>query len=121
MNKSPCYRVAYRARRFGSLGSQKGQSLVEFAMSISFLLLVFSGAIDLGRAYFSWIQVQSAVSEGAHWAAAYPACIPNYTDSQSGGAGPYLPRCQGSNSIFERILNEDKLLNRNDYLCIKAL
>lgn len=86
-------------------------------MSISFLLLVFSGAVDLGRAYFSWIQVQSAASEGAQWAAAYPACIPNDTNNQSGGP----LRCQGSNSIFERILNEDRLLNRNDYLCIQAM
>lgn len=90
-------------------------------MSISFLLLIFSGAIDLGRAYFAWIQVQSAVSEGAHWAAAYPGCIPYDTNSQSGGDPTLYSNCQGSNSIFERILNEDKLLNRNDYLCIKAV
>lgn len=91
-------------------------------MSISFLLLVFSGAVDLGRAYFFWIQVQSATSEATHWAAAYPSCIaynPPYNNIDSQSLGP--TNCQGSNSILERILNEDTDVNRNDYVCARAI
>ena len=107
--------AAFLLRRRSAL--PRGQSLVEFALSISFLLLVFSGAVDLGRAYFFWIQVQSAASDGTQWAAAYPDCIANDTDSQSGSPD----NCQGSNSILERVLNEDTYLNRNDYVCVKAI
>ncbi len=94
----------------------RGQSLVEMAISLSVLILIFSGVVDLGRAFFAWVQLQSAVSEGAHWAAAYPACISN-ANNYSGGTNS---QCQHSNAIDERILNEDGQLSRSNYICVTA-
>jgi Flp pilus assembly protein TadG len=98
----------------------RGQSLIETAISLSVLLLIFSGAVDLGRAFYSWVQLNNAVSEGAHWAATYPGCIgtgsTSYADSYTSGP----TNCQQSNSIGERILNEEGTLNRSDIVCVLA-
>ena len=54
---------------------RRGQGLVEFALLLPLLLLVVLGAIDFGRAMFSWIQITNASRE----AAAYAAFNPNDT------------------------------------------
>jgi len=50
---------------------QKGQSLVEFAMVVPFLLLVVVGTIDLGRAYYYYNTISKAVREGARYASGH--------------------------------------------------
>jgi hypothetical protein len=90
---------------------QRGQSLMEFALSVSILILVFSGVIDLGRAFFTRITLESAVSEGAHWMAAYPGCVAYgaaFGDGSNVRHAP--PECKGTNSIMQRIRNESSLL-----------
>jgi Flp pilus assembly protein TadG len=51
---------------------QKGQSMVEFAMVVPFLLLVVVGTIELGRAYYSYNTLSKAVREGARYVAGHP-------------------------------------------------
>lgn len=92
-----------------------GQSLVEFALSVPLLILLFSSLVDLGRVYFAQVQLQSAISEGTRWATNYPVCLANTNNYQEG-----VTQCQQSNAIDERVLNEDGQLNRNDYLCVAA-
>lgn len=94
----------------------QGQSLVEFALTMPFILLLLMGVVDIGRAFYTSVQLQSAISEGSHWGAIFPSCIAN-ADNFTGGTHP---ECQGSNAIDERILNEEVFLNRNNYLCVKA-
>ena len=101
----------------------RGQSLVEAAISLSVLLLIFSGAVDLGRAFYSWIQINNAVSEGAHWAATYPGCIGSgataYYNNYNNSPNVSVPaECRQSNSIVERILNEEGTLDRRDIQCV---
>jgi Flp pilus assembly protein TadG len=109
----------------------RGQSLVETALSLTILLLVFSGAVDLGRAFFAWVQLNNAATEGAHWAATYPGCIGtgatsdpannSYANNFKNNPTVGVPtECRYSNSIGERILNEDSTLNRNDIKCVLA-
>lgn len=95
---------------------QSGQSLVEFALSSVVLLLLISGIVDLGRAFFSMVALNSVISEGAHWAAAYPQCVPTATDTQ---AGP--PECQGTNSILGRMLNENADLDPNRIVALSVV
>src|SRR5258707_3111795 len=110
-----------RQRRYRR--AARGQGLVETAISLSVLLLIFSGAVDLGRAFYSWVQINNAASEGAHWAATYPGCIGsgttayfnNYDDTGHVGVPA---KCQQSNSIGMRILNEEGTLNRKDIQCV---
>ncbi len=49
-----------------------GQSLVEFAVSVALLILVFLGAFDLGRAFNTYIIVTNAAREGAYFGAMHP-------------------------------------------------
>ena len=51
---------------------ERGESLVEFAIGITFLLVVLAGILDLGRAYFSYIALQDTAQEGASYASIAP-------------------------------------------------
>ncbi|MDH5607078.1 MAG: pilus assembly protein, partial [Anaerolineae bacterium] len=52
---------------------EKGQSLVESAMMFTVFLLVLSGVVDLGRAFFTLVALQEAATEGATYAAVHPS------------------------------------------------
>jgi hypothetical protein len=54
---------------------EKGQGFVEFAIGITFLLILLAGILDLGRAYFSYIALQDAAQEGASYASIAPTDI----------------------------------------------
>ena len=47
---------------------QKGQSLTEFAVGVTFILIMLASGMDLGRAYYSYITVRDAAQEGASYA-----------------------------------------------------
>ena len=51
------------------LRNRKGQALVEMLLVLPFLLLVFSGVIDLGLVYQRNLMVNEAAREGARLAA----------------------------------------------------
>jgi len=44
---------------------QKGQSLVELALTMTLLLTLLAGAFDLGNAFFDYIALRDAAQEGA--------------------------------------------------------
>lgn len=52
--------------------SERGQGLVEFALSITMLLFFLAGIIDLGRAFFTYMAMRDAAQEGASYAAINP-------------------------------------------------
>src|SRR5947209_5931293 len=85
---------------------QRGSSLAELSLSLVVILMLGSGFIDLGRAFFIKIAMDGAVSEGAHWAAIYPDCIPTANNALD---VPYIkPECRGTNSILGRVINANK-------------
>ena len=45
--------------------SDKGQSLVELAVSLTILIYLLSGAIEFGIAFFQYVQLRDAAQEGA--------------------------------------------------------
>jgi len=47
--------------------SQRGQSLLEFAMTLPLLLLIVLGVIEFGRAYFQYNTLSKAVRQGARY------------------------------------------------------
>lgn len=51
---------------------QQGQSMVEFAFSLLFLLVLLAGVVDIGRAYFTFIALRDAAQEGASFGSAFP-------------------------------------------------
>jgi len=49
--------------------SRRGQSLVEFALILPFLLAFAGAGTDLARAYQAWLTVESATRNAAEYAA----------------------------------------------------
>ncbi len=56
------------------VATQRGQSLLEFALVLPLVLLIFSGAADLGRAFYNFVSLENAVKEGALYGARFPLC-----------------------------------------------
>jgi Flp pilus assembly protein TadG len=52
--------------------TERGQNLVEYALAVSLLLLLLAGVADLGRAFYSYIQITNAAREGARTAVRLP-------------------------------------------------
>ncbi len=67
----------------------KGQSLVEFALCLSLLILILLGVFDLGRAFHAYIVITNAAREGAYYGAMRP------TDT-NGIVARVLSEAQGS-------------------------
>src|SRR5437868_6151871 len=87
---------------------QSGQSLVEAALSITLLVILFSGVVDLGRAFYVKIALDNAVGEGAHYASIFPNCVATANQIDNIGSG----NCTGTNSIWGRIMDENTDLNK---------
>ena len=51
---------------------QKGQSLVELALTISILMILLAGAFDIGNAFLDYIAIRDAAQEGAMYASVAP-------------------------------------------------
>jgi Flp pilus assembly protein TadG len=55
-------------------GHGRGQSLVEFALTLPLLLVLLLFALDVGRLFYVYVGVQNAVREAAAYAAGSAAC-----------------------------------------------
>ncbi|MBC7233029.1 MAG: pilus assembly protein [Chloroflexi bacterium] len=51
----------------------RGQSLVEFALTLSLLMLIFFGVFDLGRVFHAYIVITNAAREGAYYGSMHPS------------------------------------------------
>ena len=51
---------------------EKGQSLVELAISLVVILILLSGVVEFGIAFFQFIQLRDAVQEGALYGSIHP-------------------------------------------------
>lgn len=51
---------------------ERGQSLTEFALGLTFILILMAGTLDLGRAYFSFLSLRDAAQEGALYGSLFP-------------------------------------------------
>jgi Flp pilus assembly protein TadG len=52
--------------------SERGQSLVELAMSLTIIITLLAGAVDFSIAYFSFTAMQDAAQEGALYGSINP-------------------------------------------------
>jgi Flp pilus assembly protein TadG len=52
--------------------SERGQSLVELAISILVLIYLLSGAVEFGIAFFQFVQLRDAAQEGALYGSLNP-------------------------------------------------
>lgn len=56
-----------------STKSSRGQSLVEFAISLTAILILLAGAVDFGIGLFHYIAMRDAAQEGALYGSMNPA------------------------------------------------
>src|SRR5512143_225454 len=63
---------------------ERGQSLVELAISLTVMLLLLSGAVTFGMALFSYVALRDAAQEGALYGSFNP-----YLDTPSSPNGQY--------------------------------
>lgn len=61
-----------RKKRYLYQKPEKGQSLVEFALVLTVLLLLLSGIFDFGRAIFTQFALQDSAEEGLVYGVAFP-------------------------------------------------
>ena len=59
---------------------QQGQSLVEFAMSLTVLLTLLVGAFDFGMAFLDYVALREAAQEGAVFGTVEPTDITKIVD-----------------------------------------
>ena len=52
--------------------SERGQSLVELAISLTILLFLLAGAVEFGMAFFQFVQLRDAAQEGALYGSIHP-------------------------------------------------
>ena len=78
---------APRARRAGSrwpgLRREAGQELVEFALILPLLLLLFLGIIEFGRAMLAYNTIANAAREGARYGIVDPELAGNARPGQT--------------------------------------
>jgi Flp pilus assembly protein TadG len=55
--------------------SERGQSLVELAVSLLVLLYLLSGAVEFGLAFFQYVQLRDAAQEGALYGSMNPTVL----------------------------------------------
>jgi Flp pilus assembly protein TadG len=61
-------------QRKPSTSLESGQSLVEVAIGMIVLMIIFSGLVDFGRAYFAFIAIEDAANEAATFLSINPSC-----------------------------------------------
>src|SRR3990172_3740448 len=55
--------------------NERGQSLVEFTLMMSIIMILMLGLLDLGRAFFTFLAMQDAAGEGASFASVHPTWV----------------------------------------------
>jgi len=79
--------------------AEKGQSLMEMAISFVILVFLISGLIDFGRLYFTYVALEDSAGEGALYLSINPTC-PTAT-----GSGIDVVACADPNNAYWRIQN----------------
>jgi hypothetical protein len=63
---------------------ERGQSMVEFALTMSVLMLIAVGVLDFGRMYMTYVALQNAAGEGAMFGAIHPLWVDCCPSSEFG-------------------------------------
>lgn len=53
---------------------ERGQSLVEMALTMSLLILILAGIVDIGRAYYVYVALEDSAGEAATYLSINPKC-----------------------------------------------
>ena len=66
--------------------SERGQSLVELAISITILVFLLAGAVEFGMIFFQFVQLRDAAQEGALYGSLNPTDLGGVEDRVQGAS-----------------------------------
>jgi len=66
--------------------SERGQSLVELAISITILVYLLAGAVEFGMAFFQFVQLRDAAQEGALYGSMNPTSLTTIEERARGAS-----------------------------------
>lgn len=78
--------------------SQRGQSLLEFSVSMVFVLILLAGLVDLGRGLFTYMALRDGAQEGAAYGSLNPTAT-STIENRVYGSSTMLQSQQGTGSI----------------------
>ncbi len=64
---------------------ERGQSMVEFAVSLTFILILLAGLVDVGQAFFTMVALRDAAQEGALYGSVFPIIDTNNNGQYDNG------------------------------------
>jgi len=73
-------------KKHESSRAEKGQSIVEFGISLVFILVLLAGTVDVARALFTYMDMREAAQEGALYGSIYPADTTGIANRVQGAA-----------------------------------
>jgi hypothetical protein len=79
-------------KTINNFSHEKGQSLVEFAISLTFILILLSGAIYFGIGLFHYVAMRDAAQEGALFGSMNPDNLGGIQTRAADASGPGLIR-----------------------------
>lgn len=79
-------------KTFNRLSKGKGQSLVEFAISLTFILILLAGAVYFGIGLFYYVAMRDAAQEGALYGSMNPTDLGGIQTRVADSSGPGLVR-----------------------------
>lgn len=95
-------------KRFRMRRRQGGQSIVELALILPFLVLITLGVLELGFYVFSYSELEGATRRAAEWAAHTPPSTTTTADDNSGDKCALLIKEEGlKNVVVSDLKNEN--------------
>jgi len=93
-------------KQASSPSHERGQSLVELAISLTFLLVLLSGVVNFGIALFHYIAMRDAAQEGAVFGSMNPGNTSGIQDRvrNTSGATGLIRRLYDSGALTVRIV-----------------
>jgi hypothetical protein len=98
---------------------EKGQSMVELAVSLVILLILISGVVDFGRIAFYYIAMRDSAQEGASYGSIFPNACDEIIDRVTAGAVD-SSRVQVTVEINGIACSEDCSINVNNGDIVKV-
>lgn len=104
----------FMKKKFRLPGSTKGQSLVEFAISLVILLWILSGIVEFAMALFQYIQLRDAAQEGALYGSINPKDYAGIeTRTRAASNSPVDLTVSGTNGTIVRIYIDNTLVRED--------
>ena len=68
-------KLTRKLTEINQIRSQRGQSMVELALSFTMLMFMLSATVDIGRAFYAYIAIRDAAQEGAAYGSLNPTDV----------------------------------------------